>query len=239
MEPMNNFTPRAQQVLALARQEADRFNHNYVGTEHLLLGLIKLSQGVAVQRSRALLATVYLTEFAQAPARVLSRGQKQRLGLARALVHDPQVLLLDEPASGLDPRSRIELRDLLRALAASGKTILLSSHVLSEMDEIVDHAVFLSSGMSMDVHTTMTATHRGWRLGALDMAALTAFLNAHQVPWRAASGQSGEVTINLASQEVAARLLHDLVNAGVAMHTMAPVSGRLEEAYLALNEERL
>jgi ABC-type multidrug transport system ATPase subunit len=79
----------------------------------------------SVTRSRVtqVLAQVHLSEYANSPARVLSRGQKQRLGLARALVHDPQVLLLDEPASGLDPRSRVELRDLLRQLADSGKTI--------------------------------------------------------------------------------------------------------------------
>ena len=193
----------------------------------------------AKARTDFLLGTVYLSEYANTAARVLSRGQKQRLGLARALVHEPQVLLLDEPASGLDPRSRIELRDLLRALAASGKTVLLSSHVLSELDEIVDDAVFLSAGWSVDqAKAQLAQVQRGWRLGALDRDAMTAFLDAHMVVWQPMAGQSGDVSVSLPSEQVAATLIRDMVTAGVALHTFAPISGRLEEAYLALNEER-
>jgi len=66
----------------------------------------------------------------------LSRGMQQRLGLARVLIHDPKVLILDEPASGLDPRARIEIRELLRELKKMGKTIMISSHILSELEEI-------------------------------------------------------------------------------------------------------
>jgi ABC-2 type transport system ATP-binding protein len=68
----------------------------------------------------------------------LSRGMQQRLGLARVLIHDPKVLILDEPASGLDPRARIEMRELLRELKRMGKTIMVSSHILSELEEICD-----------------------------------------------------------------------------------------------------
>ena len=84
----------------------------------------------------------------------LSRGMEQRLCLAHALVHDPKVLLLDEPASGLDPRARVELRELLRELRALGKTILISSHILPELEElctsvaIVDHGKVLAAGSS-------------------------------------------------------------------------------------------
>ncbi len=87
----------------------------------------------------------------------LSRGQKQRLCLARALVHDPPVLLLDEPASGLDPRARIEMRELLRELSAMGKTIIISSHILSELAElctdvgIIDQGRLVASGAVDDI----------------------------------------------------------------------------------------
>ncbi len=76
----------------------------------------------------------------------LSRGMQQRLGLARTLVHDPQVLILDEPASGLDPRARIEIREILRELRRMGKTILLSSHILSELQTVCTRVGILERG---------------------------------------------------------------------------------------------
>ncbi|MBN2138794.1 MAG: ABC transporter ATP-binding protein [Sedimentisphaerales bacterium] len=76
----------------------------------------------------------------------LSRGMQQRLGLARVLIHDPKVLILDEPASGLDPRARIEIRELLRELRRMGKTIMISSHILSELEEICDHVGIIEHG---------------------------------------------------------------------------------------------
>jgi ABC-2 type transport system ATP-binding protein len=76
----------------------------------------------------------------------LSRGMQQRLGLARTLVHDPKVLVLDEPASGLDPRARIEIREILKELRRMGKTILLSSHILSDLSEICNRVGILERG---------------------------------------------------------------------------------------------
>lgn len=77
---------------------------------------------------------------------LLSRGMKQRLCLARALIHDPNILILDEPASGLDPRARVEMRDILRELKAMGKTILISSHILPELAEMCDSIGVIDSG---------------------------------------------------------------------------------------------
>lgn len=76
----------------------------------------------------------------------LSKGMKQRVALARLLIHDPQLLLMDEPAAGLDPAARIELRDMLVALAARGKTIFLSSHILAELEDIISGAVIIDRG---------------------------------------------------------------------------------------------
>jgi ABC-2 type transport system ATP-binding protein len=93
----------------------------------------------------------------------LSRGMQQRLCLAHTLVHDPQVLLLDEPASGLDPRARVELRELLRELRSLDKTILISSHILPELEElctsvtIVDHGRLLASGRVQDIESRLRA----------------------------------------------------------------------------------
>ncbi|MBI1298723.1 ATP-binding cassette domain-containing protein [bacterium] len=99
-----------------------------------------------------LLALVDLSDKRDAYVESLSRGMRQRLCLAHALVHEPQVLLLDEPASGLDPRARVEMRELLRELGAMGKTIIVSSHILAELAElcdslgIIEHGKLVASG---------------------------------------------------------------------------------------------
>ena len=87
-----------------------------------------------------------LGELREKYLKELSKGMKQRVSLARALVHDPQVLIMDEPAAGLDPRARIELRELLRALADQGKAVLISSHILSELEDICHGAVIIETG---------------------------------------------------------------------------------------------
>jgi len=84
--------------------------------------------------------------MADKPIRGLSKGMKQRLCLGRALVHDPAVLILDEPAAGLDPRARIDLRHMIRRLADDGKTVLISSHILTELAAMVDSVGIIEQG---------------------------------------------------------------------------------------------
>ncbi len=92
------------------------------------------------------LALTDLSVKADAPVDALSRGMKQRLGIARILLHDPNLLLLDEPASGLDPRARIELRELLKELRRMGKTILISSHILHELSQFCTRIGIIEAG---------------------------------------------------------------------------------------------
>jgi len=93
-----------------------------------------------------LLQLVDLTHKRDSYVEGLSRGMQQRLGLARALVHDPSVLLLDEPASGLDPRARLELREIVRELGRMGKAILISSHILAELADLCTHIAIVDGG---------------------------------------------------------------------------------------------
>ena len=112
------------------------------------LSFFRIAYGLPEDRdkSEALLERVGLAENVDARVGTLSRGMTQRLCLARALVHDPKILILDEPASGLDPKLRAKLRDLLVALKGEGKTILVSSHILSELEEYCDAVVFMEDG---------------------------------------------------------------------------------------------
>jgi ABC-type multidrug transport system ATPase subunit len=203
--------------------------------------LYGMPKAEASARADALLAEVGLTELATAPARVLSRGQKQRLGLARALVHDPRVLLLDEPASGLDPQARIDLRVLLRRLAAEGRTILVSSHILSELEEVVDDAVFLVAGATVDPGRVEAASRRArpWRVR---LAGVEASVAAEQVaqtlslPAGAVRADRRDAVLAFDSEDAAAAALRDLVAAGLGVVEFAAAQGTLERTFLDLGD---
>ena len=204
----------------------------------------RMAPGPARARAAELLDLIHLGDLADRPARVLSRGQKQRLGLARALVHHPTVLLLDEPASGLDPRSRIELRDILRQLAASGATLLVSSHILTELQEIADRAVIVARGRSVamqDLSSTSVSGSRSghrvssWRVTSLDPPRLMAALAHHGV---ATQPLTDAVDVEVAGDVAASELLAQLVGDGIPITSFAPSYGALETAYLAATEDR-
>jgi len=99
-----------------------------------------------LQRIQEVMNFTDLTPLADRMSNKMSKGQTQRLCLGRALLHDPQILIMDEPAAGLDPKARVELKQLIRILAEEGKTILISSHILSELGEMCDSLLFIDKG---------------------------------------------------------------------------------------------
>jgi ABC-2 type transport system ATP-binding protein len=106
------------------------------------------------ERRAALIKTMTFTQLdrlAEKPVNGLSKGMKQRLCLGRALIHDPSVLILDEPAAGLDPRARIELREMICRLAKDGKALLVSSHILTELAEMCDRVAIIEQGRLLAV----------------------------------------------------------------------------------------
>ncbi|MDX2377249.1 ABC transporter ATP-binding protein [Microbacterium sp. LRZ72] len=215
-------------------------------TLHTTGRLYRLSRADAAGRAEQLIAELALEDLADAPARVLSRGQKQRLGLARALVHDPSVLLLDEPASGLDPRARIELRHLLRRLAAEGRTVLVSSHVLAELDEVADDAVFLQNGETVGAERLARAARRmrDWRVRLVTASdadpdadprlPILTVLDDHDPA--GVRRDRRDVLVPFASETEAAQSLARLVAAGLPIAEFAPATGELEHTFLDLGE---
>ena len=196
--------------------------------------LYELDADAARQRADELIVQVGLTELADQPSRVLSRGQKQRLSLARALVHRPTILLLDEPASGLDPAARVDLRTMVRDLAAEGVAVIVSSHVLAELDEMSDTAIYLDKGVtaSADSITRARTGTRQWRIRALDPLTLTDALAELDLP-EAGRDHLGTL-VTVASEADAAILLSRLVAAGVAITSFGPAVGDLEHTFLDL-----
>ena len=194
----------------------------------------------AVARAEHLIHEVDLAALADAPARVLSRGQKQRLGLARALVHDPPVLLLDEPASGLDPQARIHLRVLLRRFAAEGRTVLVSSHILSELEEIADDAVFLVEGRTVSAppREGSTAT-TPWRIRVVGdpKKAIEPVAAALGIEPFTVGFDRRELVVPFAGEAAAAEALARIVGAGVPVAEFVPAHGDLERAFLELSRD--
>lgn len=200
-----------------------------------------LATNVARDRSFALLERVHLAELAAQPARVLSRGQKQRLSLARALVHDPAVLILDEPASGLDPRSRVDLRELVRELAAGGTAVLISSHVLSELDEMVDDAVFMSKGVTLgdSADALVAAARQRWRVSGRPGSDVHATLSSLARDWSPVVGaDASQALVQVVDEDDASELLASLVAAGARIGAFGPVGSALEQVYLSMEEDR-
>lgn len=203
--------------------------------------LYDMAKPAAEARAEQLLALVGLGDLADAPAKVLSRGQKQKLGLARALVHDPQVLLLDEPASGLDPEARVHLRVLLRRFAAEGRTVLISSHILSELEEVVDDAVFLVAGTVVDAAPAQAAV-RPWRVRLAGASTERMNADAWQVasqlglPPESLGSDRGAVIVGFPDEHAAAQSLRRLVEAGLPVAEFAPAQSALEHTFLNLNQ---
>ena len=189
-----------------------------------------------------LLELVDLADKRDSYVHTLSRGMQQRLCLAHALVHDPQVLLLDEPASGLDPRARVELRELLRELRVLGKTILISSHILPELEElctsvaIVDRGQVLAQGRVADIE-------RRLRFGAvlrvrllLEGEQLAAARDTFASDPDVASAvilDDGTVELGFRGDDAAsARLLASSVAAGLPIVSFSRAASDLEELFL-------
>lgn len=190
----------------------------------------------ARRRTGELIDLVSLDSLADTQTRSLSRGQKQRLSLARALVHDPSVLLLDEPASGLDPAARVALRELVRGFAREGRTVLVSSHVLSELEELADDAVYVETGATVSADRIARATEsaRPWRIRAIDRLALLAALADTGVAVDGLDAVGDAVIVPLASERDAAGLLRALVERRVDVTTFAPAVGEFEHTFLDL-----
>ena len=197
------------------------------------------------QRHQALKHTMGFTkldELAHKPIRGLSKGMKQRLCLGRAMIHDPAVLILDEPANGLDPRARIELREMIRELAAHGKSVLVSSHILTELAEMCDRVGIIERGQLLAVGTVEEIQreqqpHREVKVRVLGGAAgvgewLSAHNDVNQIT------QNGE-ELKFAHQgdrESEALLLKEMVQAGFRVAEFASHSQSLEDVFMAVTK---
>lgn len=198
---------------------------------------------LAAARAAELLTFVRLDGAADRPLGELSRGMRQRVGIARALVHDPPIVFLDEPAAGLDPDNRRELQELFKAVSAAGKTLLVSSHILTELEEYCTHAVMMRGGRvaAADRLSLLVAGPRGVR--RMRLKALSGLEAAEGLLRRRPAVTSLEVRGPEArfdwacTDEEAAALLAELLAAGVRVSSFGAEERRFADAYRTWSAE--
>jgi ABC-2 type transport system ATP-binding protein len=194
------------------------------------------------KRCEEMLEVVDLDFKRDAYANTLSRGQTQRLGLARTLLHDPQVLLLDEPLSGLDPRARIEMRNLLRRLGQMGKTIIVSSHILPELADICNRVGIIDRGV-MSVNAAVAEVMKQVRDRTVlnvgvknDIDRAAKLLEQHDLV-EAVSMHDGCLLVTLTEDtEDYSDLASVLVNGGFQLTLFREEEVNLESAFMALTK---
>jgi ABC-2 type transport system ATP-binding protein len=195
------------------------------------------------QRHQALKHTMGFTkldELAHKPIRGLSKGMKQRLCLGRAMIHDPAVLILDEPANGLDPRARIELREMIRALAADGKTVLVSSHILTELAEMCDRVGIIERGQLLAVGTVEEIQREQQPHREVKVRVLGGAEGTRQ--WLAARTDVNDVVVtgeelkfsHPGDRDSEVLLLKDMVLAGLRVAEFASHSQSLEDVFMSV-----
>jgi ABC-2 type transport system ATP-binding protein len=196
------------------------------------LRVLAAEGGLPLSRADEMLELVDLGGAARRRSGGFSLGMTQRLGLAAALLGDPRILVLDEPANGLDPEGIRWLRDFLRDLAAEGRTVLLSSHVLSEVAQTVDEVVVINHGRLI-AHSTLDALSAGAgprvRVRSPQLEQLAGVLTAWGFDAR--RDGSGALVVTGSSQEKIGQLAFDH---GVVLHEIAAESSNLEDVFFDL-----
>jgi ABC-2 type transport system ATP-binding protein len=219
------------QVGALVEQPA---LYPYMNGRDNLRAVSQVLGGVPEARIQAVLALVGLHARQKDRVRTYSLGMKQRLGVALALLQDPHLLVLDEPANGLDPAGIVEMRDLLRELASAGKTIFISSHVLSEVRQICTRVAIINHGKLVKESTVeaLTAGTGEFAVTVDRPEAAVALLRAQ--PWGANARIEGDQVISGAPDGQGRTLNVFLVQAGYAPDRLTAYEHDLEQVFLQL-----
>ncbi|GHO43879.1 ABC transporter ATP-binding protein [Ktedonospora formicarum] len=211
--------------------------YRYMSGRDNLLAFSKALGGVSSKRIDEVLAIVSLTERQRDKVRTYSLGMRQRLGIAVALLQDPDVLILDEPANGLDPAGIVEMRDFLHRLAAEGKTILMSSHLLSEVQQICSRVAIINFGKLITETTVKDlTTGKGEFTVKVERAAEALALLKRQ-PWGQSARLNEEGDIVTSSPNGKGRELNAfLAQAGYVADELSSTRYDLEETFLRLTE---
>jgi len=218
--------------------EEPRFYPYLSGRKNLEL-LAAFDGGEARARIEPMLDLVDLTHRAKDRVGGYSHGMRQRLGIAAALLRDPRLLLLDEPATGLDPGGMRDMRALIRRLASEGITVMLSSHLLVDVEELCNRVAIIRSGRIVyegALDELKRAAAGGYRLRTTDDERAVAICGAQSDVVDVRRAADGGVRFN-GGEDAAAALSVALVEAGVAIKALVPETATLEDLFFSLTEE--
>ncbi|MBM7462839.1 ABC transporter ATP-binding protein [Microbacterium dextranolyticum] len=193
------------------------------------------THGIPNTRVDDVIALTGLESVARKRAGKFSLGMGQRLGIAAALLGDPGTLILDEPVNGLDPEGVRWVRELVRHLAAEGRTVLLSSHLMSEMSQTADHVIVLGRGRVLADASLADLVHAWTRSEVLVRTPRAADLAAALGAADVTVGDAGGGALVVAGLP-ASRIGDIAADRGIPLHELTPRTGSLEEAYMALTE---
>jgi ABC-2 type transport system ATP-binding protein len=210
--------------------ETSRYHPGRSGRNHLRV--IAVQAGIPRARVAEVLELVAMKDQSRRRVGGYSLGMRQRLGLAAALLGDPEILVLDEPANGLDPAGIRWLRDLLRALSAQGRTILVSSHVLAEVEQIADEVVIIHRGRFVTQSSTRelaARTSAGVRVRSPDAERLRGVLSAEGM--EVVQMDDGALAVADGKPERVGELA---AANNIVLHELAAEKATLEEAFLEL-----
>ena len=205
-------------------------------------GLQGISKNKAEGLIDSLLELVRLTHKKDAYVDTLSRGMKQRLCLARSLIHDPKFLILDEPASGLDPRARVEMKEILKELRTMGKTVLISSHILPELSElctsigIIDSGKLIASGSVAEIVEKMSQSGKvKMKVAGQEEEAVRVLMEIPGLGSISSVADIIEVEVS-GGDEACVKILRTLVEKGIPVISFQPVERSLESVFMHLTE---
>ena len=216
--------------------EQPYFYEYLTGGEFLRLcgQLCGMSRGETESRSSALLSRVGLSEARDIAIRKYSKGMMQRLGLAQALLHDPELVILDEPMSGLDPMGRMEVRGIIRELKAAGKTVFFSSHIISDVEALCDRVIMLHKGRKVAEGRVEDLVGAETLYIELVVSPIPApdRLAAAGIPPDAGYAHGELLVLRAPGTGAANRWMADLLREGCTVLSCVPVKKGLEEIFL-------
>ncbi len=226
------LAPTLDRVGALVEQPS--FFPNFTGRRNL--ELLARTRGISSEHVDATIGRVGLAGRADSRFATYSLGMKQRLGIAAALLKDPELLILDEPANGLDPPGILEVRTLMRSLAAEGRTVLVSSHILAEVEHacdrvaIVAHGKCIAEGRVADLLRGATARYRVRVDDPRAREVLTA------AGWSAETEADGALAVDV-EPDRSNEVTSTLARSGIFLSELSPIARSLEDVFLELTEE--